>query len=747
MKLLRAAYHAMSGFTGGSLDLRTIPPGLIALTGPNYSGKSTLLELPIAAFYREWASRATSDISKWADSRESFVECDVELGDGVYRARVNIDGPARKSQAVLSRQRTDGTWQLMTDGKVSTFDDAMAQLVPPKDALLCSQFAAQNRAGSLTGASRAKRKDLFIHFLWLDHVIAMSDTAKACAAIAETTAMVLRSRIEGFERESSPELEAMLVDQLHESAQQVVTWQERSQTLAGQIAADDAERQALTEVVSEFTTATAERTRLAGVLEAATRGLAALPEMRERVTNQARADESDSRTRVERVVATIDAKIADLTALLASADRVRDAASDVELLHTEIETVRTTLATLPAAKSALEGQIRDQRAAETIESVPCGGQGAFAACRFLAEALAAKTRLDGRTGVELAGVLQTLVDSGKQLQGRLTAAQGRLQGLKPTAAQWPAVQVAADRLEEQQIQREDVVGTEEDRVGELRRRLTVALQDYDVSDAAYCLEMENTRVAVAALQPTLDRTEGARSRVTVLESGLAEARSEWTECARQLATVEMQQADRAGALDALRAKQLKLTALRPRLTEAEDALRVQTLLEKAFHRDGLPTLEIAAAAPVISQLTTDLLEHSGFGSRFRVDVTTLVPTSDGKEWKEDFAIRVWDNDRAKEILDIGDLSGGERILVEEALRAALTIYMSSRHTHRVRTCWRDESSGPLDADNRAKYISMLRRLRDIGGYDHVLFISHSTDCVELADTIVDVCEGRATVRK
>src|SRR5688572_9942259 len=178
MKLLRTAYSRMCGFAGGELDLRHIPPGLVTLAGPNWNGKSTLLELPLAGWYREWASRTTNNIAMWADSRDSWIEIDWERTPGeVLRSRVNVDGTTRKCQATLSQQRVDGRWVPLNDGKVSTYDDLMASLVPPKDALLCSQFASQNRAGSLTAASRSKRKDLFIHFLWLERMLAMSETA------------------------------------------------------------------------------------------------------------------------------------------------------------------------------------------------------------------------------------------------------------------------------------------------------------------------------------------------------------------------------------------------------------------------------------------------------------------------------------------------------------------------------------------------------------------------------------------
>lgn len=747
MKLLREAYHAMCGFAGGELDLRDVPPGLVTLTGPNWNGKTTLLELPLAAFYREWASRATNDISKWADARDSWVECDLEINGVEYRARVNVDGQTRKAQAVLSKRRPDGTWQPLTDGKVSTFDDAMAQLVPPKDALLCSQFAAQNRAGSLTGAARSKRKDLFIQFLWLEHIIAMSETAKQCHAIAETTAMVLRSRIEMLEKESTAELEELLAAQLEEAAGELAQLEARSQALHEQIAEADEERVSLADAVADYVQASAEHTRLAGEMAAAQKGLADLPSAREKLTKQRDSDVASSTKRREAGLASIEAKVKALNDLVAQGDAIRAASNESVSLQLEVDRIRHRQAQMPAEKKQLEDQLRDLRAASLMGQVPCGGEGGFASCQFLKDAKTAADRVGGRTEADLRAGLQTLADETKSCTERLRAAQTRIQSLKATADRLADLRVATDRLEEYDIQREELLDHEDERLAEIQKRFDDGMAELHVRELSLAQEFANAQQASLAVAAMMQQTEGAKSRVAVLEATLTDARAEFTDVERQRSTVAVTKNDRERALAELANRRLKVEALRPRLQQVEDDLRVQWLLMRAFHRDGLPTLEIAAAAPAISQLTTDLLEHSGFGSRFRVDVTTLVPTADGKEWKEDFAVRVWDNDRGKEILDIGDLSGGERILVEEALRAALTIYMASRHTHRVRTCWRDETTGPLDAENRPRYIAMLRRLRQLGQYDHVLYVSHADDAIDAADTIVEVRNGAAKIRR
>src|SRR5690348_17438264 len=51
----------------------------------------------------------------------------------------------------------------------------------------------------------------------------------------------------------------------------------------------------------------------------------------------------------------------------------------------------------------------------------------------------------------------------------------------------------------------------------------------------------------------------------------------------------------------------------------------------------------------------------------------------------------------------------------------------------VRTCWRDETTGALDPENATRYLAMLRKVQELGGFAHVLFISHNPDAAAQAD--------------
>jgi exonuclease SbcC len=113
--------------------------------------------------------------------------------------------------------------------------------------------------------------------------------------------------------------------------------------------------------------------------------------------------------------------------------------------------------------------------------------------------------------------------------------------------------------------------------------------------------------------------------------------------------------------------------------------------------------------------------------------------------KDDFSIRVLDNQRGGESRDIADLSGGEQVIVAEALSNAICIYVNTRSAMPVRTCWRDETTGALDPENAARYLAMLRKVQVLGGFHHIVFISHNADAAAQADAQIQVHDGTATI--
>src|SRR5579862_905735 len=108
MRLDRLALKGLSSAFPDAVDLelRDLPPGLVALTGPNGHGKTMLLEATPGALYRQLPAREGKDPVLYAVGRDSFINEEFSIdGVGTFRARLNLDGPKRSSDAVLE-QRT-----------------------------------------------------------------------------------------------------------------------------------------------------------------------------------------------------------------------------------------------------------------------------------------------------------------------------------------------------------------------------------------------------------------------------------------------------------------------------------------------------------------------------------------------------------------------------------------------------------------------------------------------------------------
>jgi len=95
---------------------------------------------------------------------------------------------------------------------------------------------------------------------------------------------------------------------------------------------------------------------------------------------------------------------------------------------------------------------------------------------------------------------------------------------------------------------------------------------------------------------------------------------------------------------------------------------------------------------------------------------------------------------------VDELSGGQFVLVNEAVNLGIAIYnMRQGEGVRHETLFRDETVGALDARNSREYVRMLRHAMTIGGFYQVIFICHSPQVWEMADNVLRVEGGKVFV--
>lgn len=480
------------------------------------------------------------------------------------------------------------------------------------------------------------------------------------------------------------------------------------------------------------------------------------------------------------------------TKVLASAEAITAAAARLPIARTDVVARRTVVdaraaaiastkelrAAAQAALTSAQGVAGELQKAQTraglLATVKFGDDcGVAPACPLVVDAVAAREAIATlETTVAEIPALRALLDS---YASQLLTLERELQDDRRTVAALDAEIVALEPTAALQPH----LATAEGKIAEYERDLAAAAAAHAQAEVAVAAERDDAHATrdreIAALDATTDaaRSSAAATRLTLVAASTAATQARVDaetaahaseDAATKLAAVEMNlfgtRADLSAAEQAMTravADETALTtdlgALDRRLAEAEDLRRRLRIAEdeglawaqlaRACGRDGLQRLEIDAAGPIVSDLANQLLAV-GYGTRFSVEVVTQVATADGKDTKEKFTILARDNEHGGLPREIGDLSGGESVVVNEAIRAALACYVNLRNRQPVQTLWRDETTGALDDANAPQYIAMLRKMQQVSGARQVLFITHNARCAALADAQVRVVDGSAT---
>lgn len=478
----------------------------------------------------------------------------------------------------------------------------------------------------------------------------------------------------------------------------------------------------------------------------------------------------------DRAIAELRAELATATAT-ATANEA-EAKSGVALFESKIEASRGSIA--------------------TVDGVPCrrprdldeGPQRDCSSCRFLAGAKDAEARLPGylerlehwrvefgaarsalsaiaarRVDLDaLISVAEPLRSEARRLadrsfalermKGRLAARPGHLSSRDRLARHRETV--AADLVERRtsfaaaQATEADVkakgasYALELAGLGDAARRLgqlaaaeaSLPLHDRAVADAVRALDghrIELAAVTVPEIPHELQQDVAKRAlKVDGFKTQLASANAERDAARRRVAMAE-------GRLQQLGDVEARAKALQSKREAAGLRKIGWALLERGLGPEGVQALEIDAAGPEVSRLTNDLL-GACYGSRFTLELRTVRDAARGKVQREVFDVLVYDGLRGGS-RPPADLSGGERVIVDEALKLGIALFNAHRTGSACETLWRDEVDGAMDADNAGRYPDMLRRALEIGGLRNVYYVSHRPESSGQADATIKITAG------
>jgi exonuclease SbcC len=178
-----------------TLDLESLPEGLIALVGPNGAGKTTIMDnlhpYPIMPSH---ASMLSVDAFSYWDhicGTSALKELEWEH-DGIrYRSTFSFRKPGKtgKAEYYLAWRGSDGAWHPVTlpdgtvsDGKAATYNRCVEAINGSLQSFFTSVFSAQNRR-PLASYGAGEIKALLAEMLGIENLKALSVKAGDVAKI------------------------------------------------------------------------------------------------------------------------------------------------------------------------------------------------------------------------------------------------------------------------------------------------------------------------------------------------------------------------------------------------------------------------------------------------------------------------------------------------------------------------------------------------------------------------------------
>lgn len=669
MRLLRIALRDFLSYAELELDLS--PFNVLAIVGKVGSGKSSLFD---AVTWGLWGVADRDDVI-----REEADECMVQID---FMARGAMCSVVRTA----NRSGRGSTLSFIVDGvnvpehiKGETQAKIARHLGLTFKAISCGPLMTQEQKNNLMSLEPRDAKNLLIELFGADQYDPYHEEASRLASEYKADADAATAKIAALD----------LIIEEADAAQIEVT--RVRYDLAVAINERD-EAQSKLDLARERQVTLREQNRHANTLQQTVDMLKARIEADEKEHTRTLRQVSDAHQTVALPEPTFD----DLPDV--SEEAIASAKRTASTARTEVDERRGLEAQLPLLRQQLE---RSQKLAGIVSTVPCGGEGIYATCRFLtgapkqaeidaqdAEVQRIVAKIESLTTdvayAKAAGAYDTLVEQRMSVEREAVRREGAV-------AQWRlkvdnAKQLVANGKEmltrlEAQIERDKF---------QLERAASQLREMPMKTDEIFALDTE-----IDGLKVQIE--EQGRSIDMVYQPAVVRAEE-------RVARIEEAKASRP--------------ALVKEQKEASGKAAVYTILAKAFHRDGIPTLIVENGIPLIEERANEILTR--MPDNYRVRILTQREKKRGSGMIDRVSVVVEKRGRNR---SLRNLSGGEKFRVNFALRIAIARVLAHRTGATIDTLMIDEGFGTQDAEGIEAMLQSLAAVQ--GEFGLVLVISHT----------------------
>lgn len=755
----------------------SLPDGLTAITGPNGSGKTFLLESPLATLYGIFPSRP-GNIFDCAPIGDSSLEVEFESDGHSYTARRDLHvTPKTKSQTgyLISEGKT------LAGGpaKLDDFESACKTLVGDPDLLMASIVSSQNLAGDLVDAKPSERQELFRKLLGLEKFAPVSLKARELGKVESGRIQEIETLVKQatLELEGKPELLVRLEQITAEIGQKQVNRlnleKERDGILAKKEKASqiEAERTRLEEekakVQKELRKVDQEIAELEAQKKKSEALLASEPEVQKKVARREELLKLLMKSKEQELAASkYNARVKELGTAISNKEReletsqksLKEKLTNIEVLATnkrnsrikELETVIVSQEReLKSKQKNIQEKLKSLKEQAAILKDGDFGFEPCQTCQLLTVAHLAENGIDKiqKELDELIAILATnsfCLEEKKEKDELKSVSSAKIDS-DPEVIQ---IRKELDKLEVN-ILEGDFCQEERKELEELKANPVSTSGDVEVMQNELYLIMDSERLLgqIEAAKAHKDSIElvilKASERKTELEgqwaeikdkqlptSNLLEIEEQISQTDRQILLVNagitdwtVSQGKTQSEIERLEKLAGQIEEKKAGLEASRKAIEVNDTLDRAFGKDGIPQLLIDSAIPQLHDILNGLL--SGLDNRFAISFSTQRALDKGGV-KECLEILVADQVGSR---DISLFSGGEQRLLRTILRLSWAIFQAQRSGKRLEVFFSDESFDALDRDNAVRLLKIFGKLQ--GRFNQVIIVSH--DDLMIAD--------------
>ena len=721
-----------------SINFDSFDSGLIALTGDNGKGKTTLIEN--CHPYPKMLTRKDKlqEQFRLRDSFREVVYRDRDTGR-MIKCVIQVDGETKSGSCnYFAYDSYDGgkSWSAVPglDKNLKPYEEFVEATFGPLELYLRTAFITQRPTKNLpdlTDATAGEKKTLFVELAGIDYLQKFSEAAN---------------------------------DRVKANAEKVHDSEIRIQMLESSLSRKN---EIETSLAKSEKTAKEKQTELDGITASGKKAREELNGAQERFN--AEKDRLNKENGLKDDVSTLEREISNIESEISRNQEAAEKRAENEKVIAEYEDLQKVIAEEQKKRNA----INEANSAK------------------MSEYLQKKSEFDAKTA-EIKKAVDDFTNEKYAVEKKIVSAENEIRFKErdiadisdtcPTCGQkLPAEKIAELNEKRNEAKAsikilEDAISEKKNRISEIEKKtaeLTQELSEFAFSEPVkpkreeFDASAENEATAklnainIEKAKSELETAKTAAVRIEGLAVQIADKKKLLENAEKTLREVESKRDD--GAENALNEAQKKIDSLTEKFTsvkaelaginatieagkkslveiaesekelekvrkEAEKAKSESVeweLVSKAFGKDGIQALELDALAPGISETANRILK-SGYGDRFSISIETTRIGGSGKKTKqiEDFKIMVNDDG---DVTALENKSGGESVWIKRAIYDAFAVIRRKNTGFAFLTCFQDETDGALDASAKTAYCRMLEASHEAGKLRHTIIITHSNE--------------------